>query len=178
MEASELKEILYQHKLWVEGNGGKRANLRDANLTGTDLRSADLRGADLSDANLSGANLWNVNLAGANLTSANLTSANLHDAKLSGAKLTSANIEDAHLNNAIGLPNISWIEPGILVKLNNVYDGFYVEKEFKRNNFIQDSIGMVIQNNPEEGTFDLLVGDRIIRDIPNWLKYSAIKKIE
>lgn len=47
MDAIELKEILDAHKLWLEGKGGKRANLRDA-----DLSDADLRGADLSDANL------------------------------------------------------------------------------------------------------------------------------
>ncbi len=37
MNKDELKSILEQHRLWVEGNGGKRADLR-----GADLREADL----------------------------------------------------------------------------------------------------------------------------------------
>ena len=45
-----LKEILENHKKWLFGNGGERANLRDA-----DLRGADLSGANLRHANLSGA---------------------------------------------------------------------------------------------------------------------------
>ena len=48
----ELKEILNAHKLWLEGEGGKRA---------------DLSGADLSDANLSRADLRYANLSGADL---------------------------------------------------------------------------------------------------------------
>lgn len=62
--AEELKEILTQHKLWLDSGGveGKRANLRGidlngANLSGADLREVDLRGADLSGVNLSEANL-------------------------------------------------------------------------------------------------------------------------
>lgn len=37
MNKDELKSILGQHKLWLDGDGGKRA----------DLQGADLRGADL-----------------------------------------------------------------------------------------------------------------------------------
>ena len=42
----ELKEILEQHRLWLDSNGkeGKRAN-----LTGADLRRANLTGANLTN---------------------------------------------------------------------------------------------------------------------------------
>lgn len=43
----ELYEILEEHKKWLLGNGGMRA----------DLRGADLRGEDLSYTNLIGAGL-------------------------------------------------------------------------------------------------------------------------
>lgn len=43
MTRKELKEILEEHKNWINGvEEGKRADLR-----GADLRGADLRGADL-----------------------------------------------------------------------------------------------------------------------------------
>jgi len=153
------------------------ANLEDTNLTGanledTNLKGAKLTGADLYCAEFRGANLRDANLSGANLEGANLKGANLRDANLSGA-----NLYCAYLNNAIGLPDISWIEPGILVQLNHVYNNFYVGKEWKQDNFIQDSIGMFIQNNPEDETIDMLVGDRIIRNIPDWVKYSGMKKV-
>ena len=41
---TELKSILDEHKLWLDGKGGKRAN----------LTHADLRGANLTGANLTG----------------------------------------------------------------------------------------------------------------------------
>ena len=82
MNAIELKEILDAHKLWLEGKGGKRANLRDFDLSGADLRDADLRGANLSYANLSGANLRDADLRGANLYGADLRSADLSGAGL------------------------------------------------------------------------------------------------
>ena len=206
MEASKLKEILEQHKLWVDGKGGKRAllesaNLKDANLTGADLRSANLCDANLTGANLESANLESANLEGANLggadlegadlrhaclrganlegaslTKANLTGANLTGANLTGANLTGPYLFRANLSNAI-LPDISWIIPGCLIQLNQIKYGFYLEKERKWENFVQDSFGFIVQNNVEEKTFDMFVEDRVIRNIPDWVKYSGLKQI-
>ncbi len=203
MEASKLKEILDQHQLWLAAKGGQRANLKgaflynailyntnlkDANLTGANLYRANLpivnfSGADLTGAYLKGAILYGANLQGANLTGANLYDANLYDANLWRANLTDANLGGAYLcranfTDAI-LPDISWIIPGCLAQLNEIKDSFfYLEKERKLDNFIQDSLGFFIQDNLEEKTFDMLVGDRIIRNIPDWVKYSGMKQIE
>jgi len=70
---TELKSILDQHKLWLYGRGGKRANLYFANLEGANLEGANLRGANLGGANLTRANLAGANLGGANLVGAYLT---------------------------------------------------------------------------------------------------------
>jgi uncharacterized protein YjbI with pentapeptide repeats len=159
MEASELKEILDQHQLWIstKGKQGERANLTDADLMG-----ADLMGADLTDADLTGADLRDAILYDANLTDANLSGAILRGASLSGAIL----------------PDISWIIPGCLAQLNEIKHGFFLAKESKWENFVQDSIGFFIQYNLEEKTFDILLGDRIIRNIPDWIKYSGLNQAE
>ena len=175
MEASKLKEILEQHRLWIETNKvqGKRAELSGANLSGANLYGAYLYGAILTCANLRDANLIGANLIGANLIGASLTGANL-----TGADLTGANLTGANLTGAIGLPYVYWIIPGCLAQLNQFAYGFYLEKENKLDNFVQDSFGFFIQDNSEEKTFDMLLGDRIIRNIPHWVKYSGLKKIE
>ena len=74
MDATELKAILAQHKLWIESGRkkGKRAYLQHANLQHANLRDTNLRGA-----NLLGANLQDAYLAGTNLQDANLQDANL-----------------------------------------------------------------------------------------------------
>ena len=174
MEASKLKEILEQHKLWIETNGvqGERANLEGAYLGG-----ANLRGAELTHADLTHADLTHADLRGANLTYAILRDANLRDANLTGAKLTGANLEYAKLTGATGLPDISWIIPGCLVQLNKNMYGFYLEKERKWYRFVQDTFGFFIQNNGAEETFDMLAEDQIIRGIPDWVKYSGLKQI-
>ena len=104
----ELKEILEQHKLWLDSNKkeGKCADLTDAdlryaNLTHADLRYANLSGANLTGAGLCRANLIEVNLTCANLTDAILTSANLTRADLTGADLSSANLTGADLTDTI-----------------------------------------------------------------------------
>ena len=111
----DLKKILDEHLLWLNGEGGSRAdlrnadlsnadlfgaNLRGANLFGANLRGADLRNADLSNANLSNANLFGAYLRGANLSDANLRGANLFGANLRGADLRGANLRDADLFGA------------------------------------------------------------------------------
>ena len=60
----ELKEILEQHRLWLDSNGkdGKRAYLTSANLTGANLTGADLTGANLTGADLIGSELEYSNL--------------------------------------------------------------------------------------------------------------------
>ena len=116
--ATELQNILASHKLWIETNGNQGQR------------------ADLFRANLTGANLYCANLSLANLTDANLT----------GANITGADLHGANLTNAI-LPDISWIIPGCLVQLNQINYGFYLKKENKLVNFVQDSFGFFIQNN-------------------------------
>ena len=106
----DLKKILDEHLLWLNGEGGSRADLRGANLFGANLSDADLRcanlsdadlpGADLSCANLRGADLSGADLSCANLRGANLFGANLSDADLPGADLSGANLRDADLSGA------------------------------------------------------------------------------
>ena len=98
----ELKEILEQHKLWLDSNGkeGKRADLSGADLRYATLSDADLRYATLTDANLTMADLSGADLTGANLTGANLTGANLTRVDLTGADLRRANLTEADLRRA------------------------------------------------------------------------------
>ena len=93
MNENELKKILDEHKLWLEGMGGQRADLSWA-----DLRGADLRGVDISEANRIGANLSWANLSGANLRWADLHGADLRGADLYGADLRVANLSGANLD--------------------------------------------------------------------------------
>ena len=92
MDATELKVILDQHKLWIE-SGRKKGN-------GADLRGANLLGANLQHAFLAGTNLQDANLQDANLQDANLQDANLLGADLEGADLRGANLQDANLQHA------------------------------------------------------------------------------
>ncbi len=67
MTQEELNRILDDHQKWINGDGGKRADLRNANLCGANLCGADLRGADLCGADLRYADLRNANLRNADL---------------------------------------------------------------------------------------------------------------
>ena len=81
MDSNTLKEILEEHKHWInrdcDGWENMRADLRFANLRNTDLLKADLQNANLYGADLLGANLRRADLLGADLRSANLYGANM-----------------------------------------------------------------------------------------------------
>ena len=77
MEKEKLDEIIANHGRWLQGEGGKRADLRHADLSYAILCHADLEGADLEGANLEGADLEKANLEGANLSKADLRGAKL-----------------------------------------------------------------------------------------------------
>jgi hypothetical protein len=140
----DLKKILDEHLLWLNGEGGSRAdlrnadlsnanlsnaNLRGANLRGADLFGADLRNADLSNADLFGANLRGANLFGANLRDANLRDADLRNADLSNANLSNANLRGANLRGAnlfgANLRDANLREASIDQMMWNIYTVFY-----------------------------------------------------
>ena len=100
MTPTELAAVIMDHRMWLAGRGGKRADLRFASLSYANLRGANLRGADLSYANLSHANLYDANLRGAGLSYASLYDANLSHANLSGANLYGADLYGADLRGA------------------------------------------------------------------------------
>jgi hypothetical protein len=93
MDKEKLDNILSEHKTWVGGEGGERANLQ-----GADLHWADLHGANLRWANLHGADLHGADLRWANLQGADLHGANLHGANLHGANLQETNLRWANLD--------------------------------------------------------------------------------
>ena len=85
--AAKIAAVLAEHKAWLEGNGGKRANLACADLAGANLARANLAGANLACANLARANLAGADLAGVDLACADLACANLARANLARAKI-------------------------------------------------------------------------------------------
>ncbi len=110
INGKELEDILKDHLLWLNNEGGERANLDGANLVRANLVGANLCGANLVRANLyranldvailDGADLYGANLGGANLDVASLDGANLVGAILDGADLYGANLYGANLGGA------------------------------------------------------------------------------
>lgn len=47
MTQDRLNEIIQNHRLWLMGEGGSRADLRGADLSDTYLSDADLSGAKM-----------------------------------------------------------------------------------------------------------------------------------
>jgi len=115
----DLKKILDEHLLWLNGEGGSCANLFGANLRGANLSDADLRCANLFGANLRGANLSDADLRCANLSDADLRCANLRDADLRGANLSDADLRNADLCRA------DLCEASIDQMMWNIYTVFY-----------------------------------------------------
>jgi len=102
----DLKEILKNHRLWLDGEGGERANLMSANLIGANLMSANLMSANLIGANLIGADLSYVDLRNADLRNADLRNADLRDANLNGANLNGANLDGVNIAEFRMVPEI------------------------------------------------------------------------
>ena len=100
MNTDELKTMLEKHKLWLEDEGGARANLQRADLQYANLQYADLQGADLQRANLLYADLQDADLQDADLQGADLRGADLQGADLRGADLQGANLQRADLRCA------------------------------------------------------------------------------
>lgn len=67
MTREELRKVLDGHKKWLNGEGGKRADLSIANMHRADLRHVDLRHVDMRGANIHRADMHHADMRGANL---------------------------------------------------------------------------------------------------------------
>ena len=137
----ELNKILKEHKLWLKGEGGKRAdlentNLKDIYLKNTNLQYANLKNADLECVNLRGSNLRYANLRNANLQYTNLAEVNLEDANLSYANLKGSYLEGVKTNiNTIGY-NLACPEKGSFIgykKADKCIVKLLIPKDAKRS---------------------------------------------
>ena len=120
ISSSDLKQILSDHKKWLDSNGEEGAaadlknrklkgavfigaNLKNANLKGAYLYGAYFKNANLEKSNLEGANLRGANLRWANLKNTNMKNTNLVRADLLQAELQETLLEGANLKMAKGL---------------------------------------------------------------------------
>ncbi len=123
MEKKELAKVIREHKEWVLGSGGQRADLRGSDLRGSDLRGSDLRGSDLRYCNLRGSdlsgsdlrgsdlrycNLSYCNLRGSDLLYCNLLYCNLRGSDLRGSNLSGSDLRYCNLKDTV-LENINWL---------------------------------------------------------------------
>lgn len=98
----ELNQILEDHRRWMYGEGGNRADLSDVDLSWMDLSGKVLRRAKLSHAKLIGTNLTDTDLTSAYLTDADLSNANLSWTTLSFSYLDGANLQGVRIMNTTG----------------------------------------------------------------------------
>jgi hypothetical protein len=125
MNKTEINKILKNHKKWLDGKGGERADLSEANLSEANLFKANLSKAYLSEANLSKANLSEANLSWANLSKANLSEANLSEANLSWANLSGAKYSISQI-----LYQVKWLHISDEITLELMrHDAEFVEKK-------------------------------------------------
>ena len=117
----ELKIILENHRLWLNGSGGYRAYLNCANLKASDLNGANLRHVDLYSSDLSYANLAGANLIGTRFSDANLTGSDLRGSDLRGANLSNTNLT---LSNGI-----IWAQIGPIGNNGRTLTAAYIENE-------------------------------------------------
>ena len=101
MNAMEFRKVLEQHRLWLAGEGGKRADLRGVYLFHADLSYADLSYADLSNADLSYADLPHVDLSYADLSHVYLSHANLSYTDLFHTDLSYTDLSGANMGYAM-----------------------------------------------------------------------------
>ena len=87
-----LAQLLEDHKKWIRGPGGQRADLRGAALRGADMRGVNLMGANLREADLEGASLNRADLRGADLANARLDRAGMIKSRLVGSNLQFASL--------------------------------------------------------------------------------------
>ena len=99
MNQKKINEIIREHGLWLNDQGGERADLSGSDLRGSNLRGSNLRGSNLHDSDLSYSDLRGSDLRGSDLIGSDLRGSNLRDSNLIGSNLRGINLWNAIGNN-------------------------------------------------------------------------------
>jgi len=103
MDSNKLSEIIREHKKWLTGDGGQRANMRGANMQRANMRGANMQGANMRGADMRGADMRDANMRGADMQSANMQSADMQGANMRGANMRGADMQGTILDG------INWL---------------------------------------------------------------------
>lgn len=96
----QLEAVLEDHKLWLAGKGGRKADLRNAILSGLVLRNLNLRGADLRGINLSGSTIVDSDLSGSAISYAKLRGSTIIDSDLRWVDLSGSDLSESDLSGS------------------------------------------------------------------------------
>ena len=100
VSASQLAEILSEHRKWLAGDGGTRAYLHGSDLSGSDLSGSNLSGSNLRRSDLSDSNLSGSNLSDSDLSDSDLRYSDLRYSDLSRSDLRRSNLSDSDLSHS------------------------------------------------------------------------------
>jgi hypothetical protein len=100
MTADQIAAAITDHKLWLEGKGGKCANMQRANMRGAFMRGANMRGANMQGADMRGAFMRGADMRGAFMRGANMRGAFMRGADMRGADMRGAFLQGAFLQGA------------------------------------------------------------------------------
>ncbi len=160
MDKETLDKKIEDHKKWLDGKGGKKADLRGADLCWANLSEVNLRLADFRKANLCGADLSEANLRKADLRKADLYKADLRKADLRAADLRGAILREADLRGAI--------LRGADLRGVDLYGTELCGADFRKANLTYSCLplqcstaGMKIDNNQAEWLFDMIISLKI-----------------
>ncbi len=106
MTEPELRQILDDHTLWLNHNGGKRADIEGEVIPLMDLKHSNLAKSncvnnDFSGLDLRGTNFYHAHLSTCDFTNADLRYVDFGFANLENCNFTGANTEGANFIEAI-----------------------------------------------------------------------------
>lgn len=96
----DIKNILAEHKLWLEGAGGRRAVFNGVDFGRIDLSGANLKGAHFDDVSFDGANLEGINLEWSELANCRFEYSNLRQARLGWSHILHSTFSFSDLRGA------------------------------------------------------------------------------
>jgi hypothetical protein len=120
MTADQIAAAIAAHKVWLEGRGGKRADMRGANMRGADMQGANMRGANMQGANMRDADMRDADMRDADMQGADMRGADMQGADMQGAKIGNGQVVISLLRRATRSDGYEFF-------LWHCKEGFYVQ---------------------------------------------------
>jgi len=150
-------------------------NLQGTKFSNVNLANCSFKSSDLSSSRFMSCNLYRADFSYCDLTESKIIHSKMRSVNLKRANILNCNFRASILEDANFSLALNKKKNPIVGQIYELTENFEYRASLFDSLKITETHGMVVSVH-KDGSFDLLLSEKVFRNIPSWANYSLIGK--